>query len=103
MRQIEGVADRLEVLFADQAYQGALEDYVAYVSDWRLEIVRKPADQKGFVVHAKRWLVERTLAWLSRYRGLAKDYEFDPESSEAMLKWAAIRTMLRRLTKRPDT
>ena len=62
-----------------------------------LNIVKKLDDQKGFVVLPMRWIVERTLAWLSKNRRLSKDYEFEPKSSEAMIKWAMIALMVRRL------
>jgi transposase len=69
-----------------------------------VEIVRKPADQRGFVVHPKRCVVERSLAWLTAYRRLARDYERDPAVSEALIRWAAINTMVRRLDRgRPAT
>ena len=64
-----------------------------------VEIVRKPADQQGFVVHPRRWVVERTLAWLTAHRRLARDYETHRATSEAMIRWAAIGGMLRRLTR----
>ncbi|GAA2699249.1 transposase [Micromonospora olivasterospora] len=63
-----------------------------------IEIVRKPADLRGFVVHPRRWVVERTLAWLTAHRRLARDYETHPTTSEAMIRWAAISGMLHRLT-----
>jgi transposase len=62
-----------------------------------VEIIRKPADQQGFVVHPKRWVVERSLAWITAHRRLARDYERDPETSEALIRWVAINTMVRRL------
>ena len=89
-------------MYADSAYAGQLEDICAYFYEWQLEIVSKVAGQQGFVVLPKRWIVERSLAWFSRPRRLSKDYEFEPASSEAMLRWASVRRMLRRLTK-PDT
>ena len=64
-----------------------------------IDIVRKPADQRGFEVHPKRWVVERTLAWLTAHRRLARDYERDPEVSEELIRWAAINQMLRRLAR----
>jgi putative transposase len=100
--QLEPHSQRLKTLYADSAYAGQLQDLCSYFYEWTLEIVKKPEDQKGFVVLPKRWIVERTLAWLSRYRRLSKDYEFEPHSSEAMLRWAGVRRMLRWLTK-PDT
>jgi transposase len=61
--------------------------------------VRKPAEQKGFAVHPRRWVVERTLAWLTAHCRLARDYERIPEVSEAIIRWAAIAGMARRITR----
>ncbi|MEW1842556.1 transposase [Nonomuraea angiospora] len=55
-----------------------------------LEIVRKPAGQRGFSVISRRWMVERTSAWLTACRRLARDYERDPAVSEAIIRWAAM-------------
>jgi putative transposase len=60
-------------------------------------LVSKPAGQKGFVVQKWRWIVERTFAWLGRYRRLSKDYERRPESSEAWIYISMTHLMLRRL------
>jgi hypothetical protein len=68
-----------------------------------VEIVRKPAEQRGFAVHPKRWVVERSLAWLTAHRRLARDYERDPAVSEALIRWAAINTMIRRLERGTPT
>jgi putative transposase len=62
-----------------------------------LIIVRRIAGTTGFVVIPRRWIVERTLGWLGRWRRLSKDYEELPEVSEAMVTLAAIRMMLQRL------
>jgi putative transposase len=62
-----------------------------------LEIVQRPADAKGFGVLPKRWIVERTLAWLTRYRRLSKDFEETSLSSEAWVQLAMIHLMTRRL------
>jgi transposase len=97
--QFEPHSSRLQKLFADGAYKGQLQDVASYFYGWELEIVNKLPNQKGFVVLPKRWIVERTLAWISKNRRLSKDYEFQPQSSEAMLDWAMIGHMLRRLTK----
>ena len=87
------------MLYADGAYAGLLEDIVSYFYELHLHIVKKLANQKGFVVLPKRWIVERTLAWFSKNRRLSKDYEFQPQSSEAMIRWAMIARMARWLTK----
>ena len=65
-----------------------------------LDIVRRPAQQKGFQVLLKRRIVERTFAWLSRYRRLSKDYEGLPSTSEAWIYVAQIRQLLRRHVRR---
>ena len=87
---------RLKKIWAD----GACEDIVAYIQKqfgWTLDIVRRPAGAKGFVVLARRWVVERTFAWFTRSRRLARDYERCPASSEAMVYIASIRRMLKLL------
>ena len=84
-------------VFADQGFAGRLVDWAAATLKTTVEIVHKPADQRGFVVHPKRWVVERSLAWLTAHRRLARDYERDPAVSEALIRWAAINTMVRRL------
>jgi putative transposase len=91
------VCPRLEQIWADQAYAGALVDWVREEYGWRLEIVSKPPGQVGFAVQPRRWVVERTFAWLSTYRRLSKDYEELPESSEAWVYAAAIHLILKRL------
>ncbi|MEV0829724.1 transposase [Nonomuraea rubra] len=64
-----------------------------------LEVVRKPALQRGFNVISRRWVVERALAWLTACRRLARDYERDPALSAAIIRWAAIAGIARRLTR----
>jgi transposase len=88
---------RLKKIFADGGYRGDLVDWVQQNLHVVLEIVLKLGDQKGFQVLPKRWVVERTFAWLSRNRRLARDYERLAESSEAFIYLAMIRLGLRRL------
>lgn len=95
--RLKGCFPRLVRLYADGGYAGELIAWVIAFAGWILQIVKRSDDQKGFVVLPKRWVVERTFAWLSRYRRLSKDYEFLPESSEAMIQLAMIHIMLRRL------
>ena len=87
----------LRLIWADGGYAGALVAWVAAFAGWVLEIVKRPDEAQGFVVLPKRWIVERTLAWLSRYRRLSKDYEERTASSEAWIQLAMIHLMLRRL------
>ena len=88
----------LELVWADSGYHARQVDAaIAIVPALRLEIVKRSDDMKGFVVLPRRWLVERTLGWLGRWRRLSKDYEHLPEVSEAMITLAMIRLMVHRL------
>ncbi|GGK11147.1 IS5 family transposase [Pilimelia anulata] len=90
-------APSMRYVFADQGFAGRLVDWCAQALRTRPHIVRPPAGQRGFHVHARRWVVERTLAWLAGHRRLARDYERTTNIAEAMIRWAAINQMLRRL------
>ncbi len=88
----------LKKLWADAMYKkNGLVDWVRDSLNIALEIVEREPDQVGFKVLPRRWVVERTFAWLGRYRRLSKDYEHCTKSSEAMLYLASIHTMLKRL------
>ena len=93
----ENVIKRLKLIWADGSYRGELISWVEETLGWKLEIVEKPKDKNGFQVLPKRWIVERTFAWLVRQRRLARDYERLPETSESFIYVAMIRLMLRRL------
>jgi putative transposase len=84
-------------IWADQAYAGDLVEYVRRFCRFVLDIVKHPPQQRGFQVQPKRWIVERTLGWLTPFRRLSKDYETTTQSSESMIKIAHIRVLLRRL------
>lgn len=96
-------APRLEVVWADGKYRNhALYDWLAErraerEHSWRLEIVSRPPGQKGFVLLSKRWVAERSFAWLGRSRRLSKDYERKTESSESWIRISSIHGMLKRL------
>jgi len=84
-------------IFADAGYQGARAALAAAkTGSWIIEIVKR-SDLHKFVVLPKRWIVERTLAWISRNRRLARDYERYASTVAAFIKLAMIRLMLRRL------
>jgi len=89
----------LKKLFADAAYQGPIfhEGLAAIRKKIEIEIVKRSDQAKGFVVLPKRWIVERTLAWLNRCRRLAKDWENLNIKALAFLRLASIRLMLRKL------
>jgi putative transposase len=91
---------KLIKIIADGGYSGAeLARWVKNCFNWTLEVVNKLAGQVGFQVLPKRWIVERTFGWLSKYRALSKDYEYHYQNSESMVYLVMIRINLRRLSK----
>lgn len=99
---LTALADRfplLKKLFADAAYRGPqFGQALAWIRpQLTAEIVTRSDPQKGFVVLPKRWIVERTLAWLNRCRRLAKDFENRTRSAVAFVYLASLRVMLRKL------
>jgi putative transposase len=96
------LADRfplLKKLFADGAYQGPVfgKGLAKVRPQLQLEIIKRSEAAPGFVVVPKRWIVERTLAWLNRCRRLAKDFENRLRIATAFVQLASIRLMLRKL------
>ena len=89
----------LETIFADSAYGGAKLRRAMAGSGWDIEVVKRPADQKGFEALPRRWVVERTIAWINRCWRLAKDHENLNRTALAFIRLASIRLMLRRLTR----
>ena len=89
----------IETVFADGGYQGPkTAAIIAKSGTWKLEIVKRN-ELHRFVVLPKRWIVERTLAWISHNRRLARDFERYARSAAAFIRLAMIRIMLRRLTR----
>ena len=86
----------LSLLWADGGYAGKLVEWAERVAHITVEIVRKPLGIKTFHVLPRRWVVERTFAWIVKCRRLDHDYERLPETSEAMIKWAMIGLIFRR-------
>jgi putative transposase len=119
VRRVGSVFQRLVVVFADLGYDSSeLSKLVKRI--WKAELQLKkhpwqgrqavwvkrgqkpppaPVKPKGFVVLPKRWIVERTFAWVSRFRRHSKDYEGNPENSAAFIRVSMIQIMLRRLTR----
>ncbi len=87
---------RLLKIWADGGYRGTLIDWCWQAMKAVLEIVSPPPSQKGFAVLPRRWVVERTFAWLGHYRRLSKDYEECLRSSEGMIYFASILSLLKR-------
>lgn len=98
-KKVKAQFSHLRLLWADGAYKGPLIDWVKEHCGWVLQIVTRPEGSKGFVLLARRWVVERTFGWLNSSRRLSKDYEFLPEHSEAFIHVAMIRLMVKRLAR----
>jgi transposase len=99
LRQARRCFPFIERIFADGGYQGPkLATLAAATGAWSIEIVKR-RDAHRFVVLPKRWIVERTFAWISRNRRLARDFERYSRSVVAWIRLAMIRIMLRRLAR----
>ncbi len=96
-QKLRGSGKKLRRIWVDGAYRGELLDWVKANFRFVFSVVLRPEQQKGFVVLPRRWVVERTFAWLNNYRRLAKDYERLPATSEAFIYIAMSRLMLLRL------
>lgn len=103
---------RMEKVWADRGYNGKIGEWIEERLGWALEIVkpprrwvRVPANEEppaypaGFIVLPRRWVIERTIAWIMRNRRMSRDYEFLAQTTEALISVAMIRLMLRRLAK----
>lgn len=98
---VEGLSKtypRLRHMWADAAYRGRFEE-LATPLGITVEIIQRMEDQSGFVVQARRWVVERTFAWLGHYRRLSKDCEYWMQSADTMIYLALTHLMLRRLAR----
>lgn len=93
-------SSRFRHLWVDQGYRAG---FIALLARYRhglsVEVVTRPKGHKGWLLLPRRWVVERTFAWLGRFRRLSKDYEFLPQTSEAMIYSVMTTLMLRRLTR----
>lgn len=96
LTKLKGRFLRLQLIWADAGYGGQLVEWTHAFGGWVLSIVRR-TDQHRFQVLPRRWVVERTFAWLGRHRRLSKDYEGLAATSEALIHIAMIYLMLHRL------
>lgn len=99
LERLRAVCLRIALVWADGAYAGSLVGWAREELALRLQIVKRPDDACGFVVIPRRWVVERTLAWITRRRRCVRDYERRHDSHEAMVRWAMVLVMTRRLAK----
>jgi putative transposase len=96
-QKLFGVFTRLRLIWADAGYKREIIWWVIAYCPWTLEIIKRPRGAQAFILLPRRWVVERTFAWLGRYRRLSKDYEQLPEVSESWIYLAMIHLMTRRL------
>jgi transposase len=90
----------IEQIFADGGYQGPKATAAAArTGNWKIQIVKRLDTAIGFEVIPKRWIVERTIARISRFRRLARDFERYARTVAAFIRLAMVRIMLRRLTR----
>ena len=102
LSKMVGRFPRLKKILADGIYNGGIAEWAKEIGGWIFELVARPPDEdeqekKKFKVLKWRWIVERTFAWLGRYRRLSKDYEGTEASSESWIYIAMIHLMIRRL------
>ena len=97
LNSLDGSCKKLRRIWVDGTYRGTLADWVARCFRFVLQPVLRDKTQKGFVLLPRRWVVERTFAWLNAHRRLSKDYEALPKTSEAVIRIAMIKIMLNRL------
>ena len=95
LEELRNKCGRLSLVWADGGYTGKLVAWCGNALGWSLEIIKRTSP--AFEVLPRRWVVERTFAWLYRCRRLSKDYEYTTASSEAFVRVAMIHLMLRRL------
>jgi transposase len=96
---LAGACGRVRLVWADGGYAGKLVDWANTAVNVVVQIVIRSDDVSGFVVLPRRWVVERTLAWITSHRRCVRDYERLPRHHEAMVRWSMIHVVSRRLTK----
>lgn len=89
---------RWEVVWVDGGFEHRLEPWVAEPCSFRVEVVKRSQGKKGWELLPKRWVSERTFAWLGRWRALVREYDYQPQTTEANVLLAMTHLMLRRLT-----
>jgi putative transposase len=100
LQRLTGACKKLRLIWVDGGYRGPLLlDWVTQHCRFYLQVVLRSDNQNGFVVLPRRWVVERTFAWLNHHRRLSKDYEVLPSTSETLILIAMLRIMLRRLAR----
>lgn len=99
LSQLAATSRRVRLTWADGGYAGKLLAWAQSQLRLTVQIVKRTDDMTGFVVLPRRWVVERTLAWITNHRRCVRDYERLPTHHEAMVRWSMIRITSQRLTK----
>ena len=98
--EVQAVTDgRVELAYVDQGYTGAAAEGAAAAAGVALEVVKLPEAKRGFVLLPRRWVVERSIAWMRRFRRLARDYERLPETLAGLHYLAFACVLLARAVK----
>ncbi len=101
MEPLKEQLPRMKRVWADGGYSGEpFAEWALKELGWEIEITYRPEGSKGFQVVPRRWVVERTFAWICKFRRLSKDYEYLVENSESFIYAAMIHIMLRRLAQK---
>ena len=90
---------KLKLIWADSGYKQGIIDWAKSIFGWTIEVIKRSDDIKGFKIVPKRWIVERTFAWISNNRRMSKDYEHETYTSESLVYASMVKLMLRRLRK----
>ena len=118
LEPVQGQFERMEKVWVDQAYSGTGKTWIEQQMGWTVEVVER-SPRRGWIMTEdqglvwvtlpktfehlpRRWVVERTIAWIGRYRRMSKDYEYLMSSSEAMVYLTMLRLMLTRLAKQNE-
>lgn len=97
-QRVQGDLSRWKVVWVDGGFEHRIEDWVRENCSFRIEVIKRSEGKRGWELLPKRWVVERTFGWLGRWRGLAREYDYLPETTEAKILLAMSRLMLNRLT-----
>jgi transposase len=99
LQRLAEAGHRVRHVWADGGYAGKLLDWARDTLRITVQIVKRSDDMTAFVVLPRRWVVERSLAWITRHSRCTRDYEALPAHHEAMVRWSMIRITSRRLTR----
>ena len=97
-RRVKDGLKRWKVVWVDGGFEHRIEEWVTENCPFHIEVIKRSEGAKGWELLPKRWVVERTFAWLGRWRGLAREHDYLPETTETNILLAMTHLMLRRLT-----